>query len=288
MTRRDDWLAHQLPVGMTDDDFLMRFLGIFQTVSDTVLHQVDTLPHAFDPSVAPDEMVRLMSRWLGIELVDSSLDDAVQREIVMEYSKLLKWRGTSYGMRRMLEVITKSPVTVTDNGGVYPEGEAPRSAPHVTIEIGSTGWATEEDIIIMVRTELAASCTFELRVGGELVWPVHDPERADLAERAGARLPEAVMAGARRAEHSEATIDDIMGAGSMGPGRDDLPPPPGALDTDAPDDDAPGTRGPAITDDTPPGRPHLYDEDAHRGGDIGDDSDTGTGHGPGPDEEDDR
>lgn len=229
MTRRDDWLAHQLPVGMTDDDFLMRFLSIFQTVSDTVLHQIDTLPHLFDPSVAPDPMVRLMSRWLGIELVDSSLDDAIQREIVMEYSQLLRWRGTRHGMQRMLEAITKGPVTVSDNGGVFPEGEAPRSAPHVRIELESTGWATEEDIVVMARTELPASCTFELRIAGELVWPVPSPERADLAglaARAGAPLPAAVAVGARRAESTEAGLDDLVGPGATGPGPEVLPSPP--------------------------------------------------------------
>lgn len=189
MTRRSDWLAHQLPVGMTDDDFLVRFLSIFQTVSDTVLHQIDTLPHVFDPAVAPDPMVRLMSRWLGIELVDSSLDDAIQREIVREYSKLLAWRGTRAGMQQMLEVITKGQVTVEDNGGVFPEGSAPRTAPHVRISVESTGWATKEDLLIMIRTELPASVTFELTIAGHVVWPVVAPELENLAVRAGAALP---------------------------------------------------------------------------------------------------
>ena len=46
--RRDDWLTHQLPVGMAEDDFLFRFVSIFQNVADTVMHQIDTLPHMFD------------------------------------------------------------------------------------------------------------------------------------------------------------------------------------------------------------------------------------------------
>ena len=35
--RRDDWLIHQLPVGMVEDEFLVRFLSIFQEVGDTVV-----------------------------------------------------------------------------------------------------------------------------------------------------------------------------------------------------------------------------------------------------------
>ena len=81
--RRDDWLTHQLPVGMIEDDFMLRFVTIFQRMADTVVHQVDALPHAFDPTVAPLPMVRAMAGWLGVDWVDSSLDDRVQRQIVL-------------------------------------------------------------------------------------------------------------------------------------------------------------------------------------------------------------
>ena len=52
-TRRDDWLVHQLPVGMVEDEFLVRFLSIFQDVADTVIDQVDNLPHMFDADRRP-------------------------------------------------------------------------------------------------------------------------------------------------------------------------------------------------------------------------------------------
>jgi phage tail-like protein len=172
--RRDDWLAHQLPVGMTEDDFLMRFLGIFQTVADTVLHRVDTLPHAFDPTVAPDGLVRLMGSWLGVDWIDSTLDDALQRRIVLEYAELVRWRGTAHGLRRLLEVISGGPAFVEDSGGVYPEGESPSRPPHVRIAVESSGWASPADLLAIVRSELPASVTFELRVGQTVVWPPTD------------------------------------------------------------------------------------------------------------------
>jgi phage tail-like protein len=172
--RRDDWLAHQLPVGMTDDEFLMRFLSIFQTVADTVLHQVDTLPHAFDPAVAPDGMVRLLGRWIGLDWVDPSLPDELQRRTVQEYGRLLQWRGTRRGLRLLLELISGEPAVVEDSGGVYPEGESPGRPAHVRIAVRSTGWADPHDLVRIVRSELPATCTFELRVGDRTIWPVED------------------------------------------------------------------------------------------------------------------
>ena len=172
--RRPDWLIHQLPVGMAEDEFLLRFLSIFQDIAETVLHQVDNLPHMFDPAVAPDEMVRLMGRWLAVNWIDSSLPDASQREIVRRYSHLLQWRGTKRGMTELLELISGQPAVVADTGGVYLEDEAPGAAAHVRLEVASTGWANEEDLLSILRSELPASVTFELIVAGRRVWPPAD------------------------------------------------------------------------------------------------------------------
>lgn len=170
--RRDDWLTHQLPVGMAEDDFLFRFLSIFQRVSDTVMHQIDTLPHMADATVAPPEMVREMARWIGIDWVDSSLDDRLQREIVLEYAQIISWRGTKRGLRRLLRLLSGgAEVEVTDSGGVFPEGEAPAATPHVRLDMASAGWNSVDDLIRIIRHELPANASFDLFIAGEPVWP---------------------------------------------------------------------------------------------------------------------
>lgn len=174
--RRDDWLLQQLPVGMTEDDFLRRFLGIFQTIGDTILTQVDVIDDVFDPTVAPDGMVRLMGRWIGLEWLDSSQDDEVQRAAVLEYAQLLRWRGTKRGMEGLLGFMSGGgDVLVDDSGGVYAEGEAPRTAPHVRMAMSESILTHTDDVIRIVRAELPASVTFELSIGGEVVWPRSGP-----------------------------------------------------------------------------------------------------------------
>jgi phage tail-like protein len=176
--RQDDWLINQLPVGMTDDDFLVRYLGIFQALADTVIEQVDNLPKMFDPSVAPDEMVRTMAQWLGVEWVDSSLPDRVQREIVRRYAELIQWRGTKTGVRMLLELLTDDDVEVRDTGGVFHEGESPGAPSHVRLNVVSSGWNRTDDLIRIVRAELPATVTFDMWVGSEHVWPPADPATA--------------------------------------------------------------------------------------------------------------
>jgi phage tail-like protein len=174
--RRDDWLTHQLPVGMAEDDFLFRFVSIFQRVADTVVDQIDTLPHTFDPTVAPEPMVRLMGAWMGVDWIDSSLDVRLQRAIVTEYSQIIRWRGTKLGVRRLLELLSGGgAVTVTDSGGVWPEGESPHSAPHVRIDLESRGWLSDGDLVRIVRAELPATASFDLWVAGVRVHANDDP-----------------------------------------------------------------------------------------------------------------
>jgi phage tail-like protein len=173
--RNDDWLIQQLPVGMVDDDFLVRFLSIFQDITNTLFHQLDTLPHMFDPTVAPDAMVRQMGHWIGVDAIDPSLPDLLQREAVLQYASLLPWRGTRRGMQGLLETVSGSPATVTDSGGVYHEGEAPAAPPHVRLEIESTGWLDDAGLVQIVRNELPATVTFELLVAGRTIWPPTTP-----------------------------------------------------------------------------------------------------------------
>ena len=172
--RRDDWLIQQLPVAMTEDDFLVRYLTIFQQVADTVVHQVDNLRHVFDPAVAPDNMVRTMAEWIGIDWLDSDLPERRQREIVRRYSDIIEWRGTSRGITRLLELVTEGPkgsVQVIDTGGVFAEGESPDAPGHVRIDIGQTGRYGRDDLVRIVRDEVPASLTFEMWIGEERIWP---------------------------------------------------------------------------------------------------------------------
>lgn len=169
--RRDDWLVHQLPVGMTDDDFFVRFVRIFQTVADSVLHHVDNMPHMFDVNVAPDALVRTIGAWMGVDWIDPSLPDHLQRQIVREYSAGLMWRGTKSGLVRLLELICEGDVMVEDSGGVYTDDDVPTTAPFVRMSVPAPTWTTEADLLRIVRSELPASVTFELIVDGRLVFP---------------------------------------------------------------------------------------------------------------------
>lgn len=171
MTQRGPWLIDQLPLAMLEDDFLVRFLGIFQELADGYIMQVDNIDHVVDTTVAPDRMVRALGSWIGTPPIDPSLPDEVQRRIVREHGQMLQWRGTALGLRHLLEMVTDAPAEIVDSGGVYREGEAPDNPQHVKIRVESSGWTTEDDLLDLVRSELPASVSFELSIGDRTIWP---------------------------------------------------------------------------------------------------------------------
>lgn len=174
--RRSDWLLAQLPVGMVEDDFFVRFVSIFQEVASTLLDDVDNVDHVLDVTVTPEPMVRWLAGWIGAGAVDGSLPHELQRRIVRTAARTLAWRGTRRGLTEFLELVSGGPARVEDGGGVYAEDSAPGDAAWVRMWVASTGWMPEADFVALVRDEVPAHAYGELWVGDRRVWPTPAPD----------------------------------------------------------------------------------------------------------------
>lgn len=168
---KSQWLLNQLPVGMTSDDFFTRFVSIFQEQGGTLLAHADNLEHLADPTVTPPAMVRWMATWIGLEGIEESLPEPLQREILAASARMLAWRGTRSGLQAFLELFSGGPATVQDGGGVWREGEAPDDAAWVVMHVESTGGLPESDFVALVADEVPAHVRAELWVDGRRVWP---------------------------------------------------------------------------------------------------------------------
>lgn len=170
--RRSDWLVGQLPMGMLDDDFFVRFVSLFQEMATTLLDGADNITNIVDPTVAPTPLVRWMGSWIGTPSIDSSLPEALQRELVRRSSETLAWRGTRSGLERFLEVVTGAPAQIEESGRITREGESDPQPPFIRIRVESIGWLPDEDFIALVEDEIPASAPYELYVGDRRLWPV--------------------------------------------------------------------------------------------------------------------
>jgi phage tail-like protein len=168
--RNPHWLLNQMPVGMLDSPFFVKFLSLFQELSDTLLEGADNIENVVDPTVAPDAMVRWMGSWIGVDSVDPSLPRELQRMIVRSSARTMSWRGTRAGLEQFLEMTSGGPAQVVDGGGVWREGEAPTDTAFVRMTVASTGWLEEGDFVALVRDEVPAHVRAELWIGDRQVW----------------------------------------------------------------------------------------------------------------------
>ncbi|MDP9091484.1 MAG: phage tail protein [Actinomycetota bacterium] len=164
------WMLNQLPVGMLDGDFFVRFVGIFQELGSTLFEDADNVDNLLDVTIAPDAMVRWLGSWISIGAIDPSLPHELQRRIVRSSAQTLTWRGTARGLERFLELTSGGPSQVTDGGGVWRDGDAPADTAWVKMEVESTGWLPEADFVSLVRDEVPAHVRAELHVGARCVW----------------------------------------------------------------------------------------------------------------------
>ena len=165
---RTGWLAEQLPRCLAEDDFLRRFVGIFEELADGYRARADGFGHQLDSGIAAPEFVRWTAGWLGLQL-DVGLAEERQRAVVRAAGTLFPWRGTTYGLQGILEAMTGDSVTIEDGGGVWAKGKAPENGHTVTITLKSASDLNEQHLLEMIRDEVPADAAVVLRVGKRVV-----------------------------------------------------------------------------------------------------------------------
>jgi phage tail-like protein len=174
MTRRNDWMIGQLPMGMLDDELFVRFASIFQEVATSLVEGADNIPNVVDSTVAPVPALSWLASWLGITWIEPSLSDDVQRRLVRECGKALAWRGTRRGLEVLLRAVTGAEVVVEESGSVRRGTELGARAPRPTVrvEVQSTGWMSDDDFVELVTDEVPANVRCEIVVDGRVLGPL--------------------------------------------------------------------------------------------------------------------
>jgi len=161
------WLVGQLPVGMRDDDLLVRLTTIFERVGATLRAGADATELVADHRVTSAAMLQYLSTWTGLEVLDPELPVLRQRAVVGAISRSVPRRGTVAALRTLLEAMTEAPVEIIEPGGVFREGEAPQHDGRIEVRVRGTGHLSNEELVTLVRDEVPAHLALRLVVLGE-------------------------------------------------------------------------------------------------------------------------
>lgn len=166
------WLVGTLPLGMQSDDFLVRFLSIFEEVATTLRAAADSVARVADVNVTSPPMVRYLGEWVGAPALDSRLEVQVQRNIVLATGATIGARGTRGALRGVLAAVTDGDVEVDEHGGVFREGEAPDGPAAVSVRVSSMGHLREQEFVELVLASVPANVPLSVECAGRTLYPV--------------------------------------------------------------------------------------------------------------------
>lgn len=96
------WLQY-LPAVYSDNEFLGRFLLIFESIMSPIIWSIDNFDFYLSPDTAPQEWLAWMASWFDVLLLPELPMDR-QREIARQLGWLFLRRGTRMGLQRLLEL----------------------------------------------------------------------------------------------------------------------------------------------------------------------------------------
>lgn len=173
------WLAEQLPRALATDDFVQRFVGIFEASANDVGLRIDGLGELLDPAMTPPEHLPWLAGWLGRHL-DDAVPTEQQRVVASLAGPSLPWRSTARGLRILVESYTGAPATVTDSGGVHLRGEWRPQPPRVRVAVPHTGGLERASLEELIRRDLPVGAELELHVGPEDGGDAAEPAPAEV------------------------------------------------------------------------------------------------------------
>jgi phage tail-like protein len=103
--KRRSELTRYLPGVYAQDDFIGRFLCIFEDTLKPLQQMADNLAFYFNPLMAPRELVEWLATWVNLVL-DESWSMEQRRHLIQSASELYSRRGTRRGLIEYLKLYT--------------------------------------------------------------------------------------------------------------------------------------------------------------------------------------
>lgn len=157
-------IAGMMPGVFQDDPLMCQVTAVLDEVVAPVVATLDCLDAYLDPALAPEDFLGWLGTWVGMA-VDPAWPLARRRAVVAGAVPLYARRGTVAGLRAHLELLTGSPVHVTDSGearwSVTPTDEPDAAEPWLLVEVDSP-----QPGVLMLLDEVVSSAK-----------PAHVPHR---------------------------------------------------------------------------------------------------------------
>ena len=121
-------------------------------------------------SVTPTPLLPHLASSIGMDAIDPSLPEQLQRIIVRSSSAALSWRGTRRGITEICGCCPAERPRSPTAAAIYPEGKAPGGPAWLRMQIEQLGHLSEEELVALIKDEIPAHVRAELWVGNRRIW----------------------------------------------------------------------------------------------------------------------
>ena len=111
-----------LPAVYSEDEFLGRFLNIFENILTPIEQTIGRVDLYFDPRMAPEGLLPWLASWINLVL-DEDWPVHRRRQLIGAAVQMYRLRGTRRGLLEYLRIYTGAEPTITEHyGGIRLDG----------------------------------------------------------------------------------------------------------------------------------------------------------------------
>ena len=116
---------YYLPAIFSDDEFVGRFLNIFESIVTPIEGVIEQIHLYFDPKLAPARLLPWLASWVDLVL-DESWPLEKRRELISSAVELYRLRATRRGLSEYLRIYTGVQPEITEHFGGMRLGQQSR------------------------------------------------------------------------------------------------------------------------------------------------------------------
>jgi phage tail-like protein len=110
------YLQHLPAIYQESDEFMGRFLMLFESFWAPIVERIDVLPHYFDARTVPPDLLPWLASWVNLVL-DERWPEAKRRRLLQSAVSLYRRRGTKAGLQDYLEIYSDVRPRILEQGG---------------------------------------------------------------------------------------------------------------------------------------------------------------------------
>jgi phage tail-like protein len=149
-----------LPSIYRDDEFVARFLTIFEDVLSPVELVLENIHLYFDPGMTPEGFLPWLAAWVDLSL-DENWPIEKRRKLIRAGVELYRWRGTKRGLKEYLTIYTGVDPEIIEH---FDEGDG---GPHrftVVVTVPDPNSLDEGTVRRVINAEKPAHTTYDLKI----------------------------------------------------------------------------------------------------------------------------